>query len=182
MSSLWPSHYTNYAIPALQLLLSFINPFVPVDQSTCSSMGFKITKMAQSSPLTCTVQTCPNLQSFKLSNLKKVKTSNNYIFKMVQWNKHGRRIPLSDNAGSRVVMLQALRFQRAGVQISTGLHCTKMYSWLYVHSLLTYTKFNLHQIFQKMNAAKFRDCLYWWPFKFSYFSVSPWQLILAQKG
>jgi hypothetical protein len=93
----------------------------------------------------------------------------------VQWDKHGKRILLGDNTGSRVVMLQPLRFQCVGVRISTGL----------VHKCIadhTYTQFNLHHIFQNMNTAKFGDCLYCWPFKFSSFSVSPRYLILAQKG
>ena len=81
MSSLWPSHYTNYAIPAPQSLSSFINPFAPVDHSTCRSMGFKMPKLAKSSPLTCTVQTHPTY-SFKLRNFKKVKNFNNSIFRM----------------------------------------------------------------------------------------------------
>jgi hypothetical protein len=64
-----------------------------------------------------------------------------------------------------MVMLQLVRFRCAGVWIWTGLPCvcvcvsTCASCWLYVYSVLTCAKFDVHRAFQSVTFAYVRVCL-----------------------
>jgi hypothetical protein len=57
-----------------------------------------------------------------------------------------------------VVMLWLIRFHCPGIWISTGLPCIYIYSWLYVYSVLTCAKLDMHQTFQSISIAYVRVC------------------------